>query len=41
MTTDRSPFLLRAADFPRLGKRLVRSGAEAQVVDVADLTSFW
>lgn len=32
---------MEVADFPRLGKRLVRSGAEAQVVDTAHLTSFW
>ncbi|HEV7732536.1 MAG TPA: cupin domain-containing protein [Candidatus Binatia bacterium] len=32
---------MEVADFPRLGKRLVRSGSEMQVVDTADLKSFW
>ena len=31
---------MEVADFPRLGKRLVRSGPDLQVVDTADLKPF-
>ena len=29
------------ADFPRLGKRIIRTGKQAHLVDHADLHSFW